>query len=1032
MKRIQQYIFVKWVLPMVMLSILVVKPVQAEVDLTSVDADCYSATYASGNLVTAPSFSGDFSTLTQLNKGWTNFDPKSTEDACDDASGSIYLKGGCYPNGGVIDFQSGTAILPSTAYRIVAQVKNETAATGAFNFVLPNAEWDLEDTDNHTTDQYLVNIPKTTGWERFDKVVTSGAGATGNVKFLFMSCDGHVGSLNSDEIYLDHLEVYEVPNTEAGAYGISFTSGSLNETFDINTLSYTATLPSGTTEVTPTVTTIDPGATVSGNGAVDVSSGSGTSTLVVLARDGSTSKTYTVNYTVLQVSNDADLSGINISAGSLMPAFDKATTSYEVFVPNGTSSVNINATRSDSKATFTINGTTATDGVDQSITLTDGSATATIEITAEDLSTKTYTVSIQEICFSSAYSSGNLFSNPSFIGDMASITQFDKGWTNFDPKSSEDACGDGSGSLHIKGGCYPDGGVLTFNSGTPIVAGHSYRIKAQIKNETASLEDFNFVLPNSVWGLEDNDGAGTNQYLINIPSTTGWETFDVIVTAGAAATGNLQMLFMSCDGLGSSTNSDVIYLDNFEVYEITSSMDVVTDGNLKVYGGVTVNNIDASNGSVTLESGVSLAIMGTATGNATIKRNTTADGGYSIVGAPVSGADLSDLNADWLYSWDGSMYNAETSGAMTPGMGYFAGYAAASNEVSLSGALVSGNQSVSVSAAGDGFNLVANPYAAAISVSSFLAANADIDDAVYFWNDGGVNNGSDRAGDYVTVNELGSVGSVDLGDGVAGLNTTAANTDIGTMQGFYVHSAAGGTVSFTPAMQTGGSNADDNFYRMATEQSTLKLALSGAHYNEVLFGFRADATTGVDGSLDALKKIGNEKFAFYSMIGTEKYAIQGLPELNGETSISLGYEVKEAGTYELSIKSIDGIADEYRVVAHFNGNVYDITNGAASLNLPEGSGTIELRLTTSAILSTEANKAFVVYGSEGVLNINLVKSVNQANIQIMDMSGRTIELMNNQSFENGKWSKEVNLQSNRIYILKVQTSEGVFTQKFIY
>ena len=51
----------------------------------------------------------------------------------------------------------------------------------------------------------------------------------------------------------------------------------------------------------------------------------------------------------------------------------------------------------------------------------------------------------------------------------------------------------------------------------------------------------------------------------------------------------------------------------------------------------------------------------------------------------------------------------------------------------------------------EGWNLVSNPYPAAISVSRFLAENDNIEGAVYFWDD---NNSASARGDdadYLTV-----------------------------------------------------------------------------------------------------------------------------------------------------------------------------------------------------------------------------------------------------------------------------------------
>jgi hypothetical protein len=82
--------------------------------------------------------------------------------------------------------------------------------------------------------------------------------------------------------------------TDASLSGITLSVGSLN--FLPETYTYNVILPEGTTVVTPTAVSNVPDATVTGTEEVDVTSGSGTSTIVVTAIDGRTQKTYTLNY----------------------------------------------------------------------------------------------------------------------------------------------------------------------------------------------------------------------------------------------------------------------------------------------------------------------------------------------------------------------------------------------------------------------------------------------------------------------------------------------------------------------------------------------------------------------------------------------------------------------------------------------------------------------------------------------------------------------------------------------------------------
>lgn len=112
-------------------------------------------------------------------------------------------------------------------------------------------------------------------------------------------------------------------------------------------------------------------------------------TIIVTAEDKVTSKTYTVNLTKqggTSLSSNANLSGITLSDGTL--SFDAATTSYSVSVGNAVSSITVNATAEDSKASVSITPSSP-------VSLTAGSATViTISVTAEDGTLKTYTVSV--------------------------------------------------------------------------------------------------------------------------------------------------------------------------------------------------------------------------------------------------------------------------------------------------------------------------------------------------------------------------------------------------------------------------------------------------------------------------------------------------------------------------------------------------------------------------------------------------------------------------------------------------------------
>ena len=196
----------------------------------------------------------------------------------------------------------------------------------------------------------------------------------------------------------DNFTLTEVSNV-ANLDNITLNTGTLDVTFSPSTTTYSATLPVGTTSVKPTAFPSIEGTTVTGTGAVDVSSGSGQSVISVTSLDGTVTKNYTINYTVLSLSNDANLLDISTNIGTLSPEFDPNTTIYKILVPVGTTSVSVSTIKSDSKSSVSGGGT---------ITLVNGKATANIVVTAENGTKKTYTLNVdQDYIVNAGFESGD-------------------------------------------------------------------------------------------------------------------------------------------------------------------------------------------------------------------------------------------------------------------------------------------------------------------------------------------------------------------------------------------------------------------------------------------------------------------------------------------------------------------------------------------------------------------------------------------------------------------------------------------------
>ena len=203
--------------------------------------------------------------------------------------------------------------------------------------------------------------------------------------------------------------------TDATLSALALSAGTLDPVFGSATLTYTASVGNAVARITVTPTVNRAGAAVAyldgGDDAladadtsadgqqVDLSVGANTVKVKVTAEDGTTTKTYTV--TVTRLSNDATLSALALSEGTLDPAFASAKDSYTASVIHSVAQITVTPTASAAGATVAyLDGSDdaladadgGTDG--QQVDLSTGANTIKVKVTAEDGTTKTYTVTV--------------------------------------------------------------------------------------------------------------------------------------------------------------------------------------------------------------------------------------------------------------------------------------------------------------------------------------------------------------------------------------------------------------------------------------------------------------------------------------------------------------------------------------------------------------------------------------------------------------------------------------------------------------
>jgi HSP20 family molecular chaperone IbpA len=228
-----------------------------------------------------------------------------------------------------------------------------------------------------------------------------------------------------------NITVTRQQSNDATLSGLSLSSGSLSPDFAAGTAGYTATVASDVASITVTPVLNSPDATATVNGtaiasgaaseSVPLNFGENTITIAVTAQNGDV-KTYTVVVT-REKSNDATLSGLSLSSGSLSPDFAAGTAGYTATVASDVASITVTPVLNSPDATATVNGTAIASGAaSESVPLNFGENTITIAVTAQNGDVKTYTVVVTREKSNDATLSGLSLSSGSLSPDFAAGT----------------------------------------------------------------------------------------------------------------------------------------------------------------------------------------------------------------------------------------------------------------------------------------------------------------------------------------------------------------------------------------------------------------------------------------------------------------------------------------------------------------------------------------------------------------------------------------------------------------------------------
>ncbi|HEY5931356.1 MAG TPA: cadherin-like beta sandwich domain-containing protein, partial [Nitrospira sp.] len=187
---------------------------------------------------------------------------------------------------------------------------------------------------------------------------------------------------------------------------LTVTSGTLAPAFASGQQNYTVDVATDVASVSVSATKSDPNAVISGDvpneGQANIPLGGPGTTkdvLITVTAQNGNSKTYRITMKRAAPTNNNNLSGLSVSAGSLSPPFTPEIVNYSAVVPAAVDRLTVSATKSDPNAVMSALGSViAAAGVSTGqVTITPGlgaNTSVAITVIAPDGSQKTYAIHV--------------------------------------------------------------------------------------------------------------------------------------------------------------------------------------------------------------------------------------------------------------------------------------------------------------------------------------------------------------------------------------------------------------------------------------------------------------------------------------------------------------------------------------------------------------------------------------------------------------------------------------------------------------
>jgi hypothetical protein len=389
------------------------------------------------------------------------------------------------------------------------------------------------------------------------------------------------------------------------------------------------------------------------------------------------------------------------------------------------------------------------------------------------------------------------------------------------------------------------------------------------------------------------------------------------------------------------------------------------------------------------------------------------------------------LATGWI-AYDGYRYSTGGSGGptfsnLTPGNGYDY-YATTDQKYTFSGQLNTSNVTMSLSNivndALHGFNLLGNPFSSGLNWddiinSTYSAFPANTSKSLYFTRDNA---------------QCSYIGGVGIPSDVTGI--------IPPMQGFFVKTYSAGNTITIPAgarYQVGIHPRYKGFEIIPLVRLSLA---EGTLTDETVVRFDAAAKSGVDYDFDAPKMfLSPDVLSIYSTSEGSNFAINGLPFPATFVEVPVVVNLTAAGNHTISATQLQGL-DNYDVTLTDNTTgfvanlkttpvlTFEGTTGTTADRFILKVGTITTKVENPIV----SKNIFNIFPANNMINIQTTSDAwdgKSGSVRVLDLTGRTIEDLNNSEFNKNSLIQVAAPGAKGIYVVEIKSGVMKYVGKVV-